>query len=114
MADEQSPKAAIRRIVQRQIRIAAPEVKEQYCNYLTTQASAERVVLNFGFDPRRGPAPNDAQQAKLLHKVVLSPAMARRVKDTLVTLFQKRDAPRVRVTAKVVPAKTPNRSARNG
>ena len=86
---------------QRRVRMDTSNMKSAYCNFFAVQNNPNEVVLNFGFNQSLGATQQDLQ-VQMLQQVVLHPATARRVKDTLVALFQKRDAPRVR--ASVAPA----------
>ena len=86
---------------QRRVRMDTSNMKSAYCNFFVAQDNANEVVLNFGFNQSLGATQQDLQ-VQMLQQVILHPATARRVKDTLVALFQKRDAPRVR--ASVAPA----------
>ena len=108
MANEQTPKTVSPGRVQQRVQINTANMKSAYCNFFTARANPEEVVLNFGFDELRGSATKDPHQVQILHQVVLSAATARRVKDTLVDLFQKRDAGRVHVKAQAVPAGKPS------
>ncbi len=108
MANEPTGKTVVGRVARPRARISTTNMKSAYCNFFTARVNPEDVVLNFGFDERGGSAQKDPQQVQILHKVILSVATARRVKDTLVALFQKRDAPRVRVKAQVVPPRILN------
>lgn len=78
---------------QRRVRMDTANMKSAYCNFFAAQDNPNEVVLNFGFNQRWGQVETDVQ-VQLLQQVILHPATARRVKDTLVALFQKRDAPR--------------------
>jgi hypothetical protein len=104
MADEKTPKTVSSGRVQQRVQLNTANMKSAYCNFFTARANPEEIVLNFGFDELRGSATKDAHQVQMLHQVVLSAATARRVKDTLVELFRKRDAGGVQVTAQAVPA----------
>ena len=84
--------------VQRRVRMDTANMKSAYCNFFVAQDNPNEVVLNFGFNQSLGSTQQDLQ-VQLLQQVILHPATARRVKDTLVALFQKRDAPRVRAAA---------------
>ena len=85
---------------QRRVRMDTANMKSAYCNFFLAQDNPNEVVLNFGFNQRGDSAQKDLQ-VQMLQQVILHPATARRVKDTLVALFQKRDAPRVRVSSKL-------------
>ena len=85
---------------QRRLRMDTAQMKSAYCNFFAAQDNPNEVVLNFGFNQSLGSTQQDLQ-VQMLQQVILHPATARRVKDTLVALFQKRDAPRVRVSPKV-------------
>ena len=86
---------------QRSVRMDTANMKSAYSNFFVVQDNANEVVLNFGFNQSLGSSQKD-MQVQLLQQVILHPATARRVKDTLVALFQKRDASRGR--ANVAPA----------
>ena len=83
---------------QRRVRMDTANMKSAYCNFFVAQDNPNEVVLNFGFNQSLG-ATQKELQVQLLQQVILHPATARRVKDTLVALFQKRDTPRVRAAA---------------
>jgi len=83
---------------QRRVRMDASNVKSAYCNFFAVQDNPNEVVLNFGFNQQWGQTQAD-MQVQMLQQVVMHPATARRLKDTLVAVFQKRDAPRVRASA---------------
>ena len=108
MANQPTGKTVVARVSQPRPQMNTTNMESAYCNFFTAQANPEEVVLNFGFDERGGTVPKGAQQVQILHKVILSPATARRVKDTLVALFQKRDAPRVRVKAQIARPEKPH------
>ena len=91
-----TPTAAARR----RVRMDTANMKSAYCNFFVAQDNANEVVLNFGFNQSLGATQPDLQ-VQMLQQVILHPATARRVKDTLVQLFQKRDAPRVRVSSQL-------------
>lgn len=108
MADELKKKTVIARVTQPRAKSTAAIVKTGYCNVFGIRENPDDMVLNFGFRESGGRTEGGVQQVQLLHKVILSVATARRLRDTLSALFQKRDAPRVRVKAKVVPRRKPN------
>jgi hypothetical protein len=103
MANETIGKAVAARVTQPRARVETTSMKSAYCNCFTARLNPEEAVLNFGFDERGGSQSKEARKIQVLHKVVLSPATARRLRDTLVALFQKHDAPRVRVSTQVSP-----------
>jgi hypothetical protein len=84
--------------VQRRLRMDTANMKSAYCNFFIAQDNPNEVVLNFGFNQTLGSNQKD-MQVQLLQQVILHPEAARRVKDSLVALFQKRDAPRGRAGA---------------
>ena len=84
----------------RRVRMDTANMKSAYCNFFMARDNPNEVVLNFGFNQNLGSTQQDLQ-VQMLQQVILHPATARRVKDTLVQLFQKRDAPRVRVSPKM-------------
>ena len=84
--------------VQRRLRMDTANMKSAYCNFFIAQDNPNEVVLNFGFNQTLGSNQKD-MQVQLLQQVILHPAAARRVKDSLVALFEKRDAPRGRAGA---------------
>jgi hypothetical protein len=104
MADEKTPKTVSPGRVQQSAQINTTNMKSAYCNFFRARANSEEVVLDFGFDELRGAATKDPHQVQMLQQVVLSPATARLVKDTLVDLFRRRDARGVQVKAQSVPA----------
>ncbi len=81
--------------VQRRLRMDTANMKSAYCNFFIAQDNPNEVVLNFGFNQTLGSNQKD-MQVQLLQQVILHPDAARRVKDSLVALFEKRDAPRGR------------------
>ena len=93
--------AKVTATAQRRVRMDTANMKSAYCNFFVAQDNANEVVLNFGYNQSLGATQPDLQ-VQMLQQVILHPATARRVKDTLVQLFQKRDAPRVR--ASIAPA----------
>ena len=105
MAIQKTGKKVSARVTQRRPPADTAGAKGTRCNQLTLRASATDVVLDFGLSERAGAGKGTARQSQSLHKVSLSPAMARRVKDALVAFFKKQDTPRARVTAKVAPPK---------
>jgi hypothetical protein len=105
MVNQPVGKKIVARVAQPRARSSTNGVKPSYCNFFSARAGAQEVMLNFGFNEANGSAPKASQ---ILHTVILSPATARRVKDALVELFQKRDASRVRLKAQIAPAKKPN------
>ena len=92
---------------QRRVRMDTSNMKSAYCNFFVAQDNANEVLLNFGFNQSPGSTQGD-MQVQLLQQVILHPATARRVKDTLVQLFQKRDIPRVRAAAQAAASKKAN------
>ena len=92
---------------QRRVRMDTANMKSAYCNFFVAQDNPNEVVLNFGFNQSLGATQKDLQ-VQLLQQVILHPATARRVKDTLVQLFQKRDATRGRAGAPSDAPKKPN------
>ena len=98
--------AKVTATAQRRVRMDTSNMKSAYCNFFVAQDNPNEVLLNFGFNQSPASLQGD-MQVQLLQQVILHPATARRVKDTLVALFQKRDAPRVRAgTASDAPKKT--------
>lgn len=90
---------------QRRVRMDTSNMKSAYCNFYVVQDNSNEVVLNFGYNQNLG-TPQQDLQVQMLQQVILHPTTARRVKDTLVALFQKRDAPRTRVaTSPAAPTK---------
>ena len=102
MPEEKTPKMVNPARVQQRIQVNTANMKTAYCNFFMARGNPEEIVLNFGFDEMHGSATKDPHQVQILHQVVLSAATARRVKDTLVELFRKRDAGGVQVTAQPV------------
>jgi hypothetical protein len=90
--------------VQRRLRMDTANMKSAYCNFFAAQDNPNEVVLNFGFNQRWDSAQKDLQ-VQMLQQVILHPATARRVKDTLVALFEKHDARRGRAGAAPVAPK---------
>ena len=85
---------------QRRVRMDTANMKSAYCNFFMVRDNPNEVLLNFGFNQNAG-SPQGDVQVQMLQQVILHPVTARRVKDTLVALFQKRDAPRVRTSSKL-------------
>jgi uncharacterized protein DUF3467 len=83
---------------QRRVRMDTANLKSAYCNFFLAQDNPNEVVLSFGFNQNLGSTKQD-MQVQLLQQVILHPDTARRVKDTLVTLFEKRDGRRTRAGA---------------
>ncbi len=92
---------------QRRLRMDTANMKSAYCNFFAAQDSPNEVVLNFGFNQGLGSTQQDLQ-VQMLQQVILHPATARRIKDTLVALFEKRDARPARATAPPDSPKKPN------
>ena len=92
---------------QRRVRMDTRNMKSAYCNFFTAQDAAEEVVLNFGYNQRWDPAQKDLH-VQMLQQVILHPAVARRVKDALVALFEKRDARQAPAKAPSASPKKPN------
>jgi hypothetical protein len=92
---------------QRRVRMDTANMKSAYCNFFVAQDNPNEVVLNFGFNQNLGSTQQDLQ-VQLLQQVILHPATARRVKDTLVELFEKRDGRRTRAGAQAVSPKKVN------
>ena len=108
MANEPSNKTVAARVAQPRARVDSAGMRSAYCNCFTARLNPDEAVINFGFDERGGAQAAGARQIQVLHKVVLSPATARKLKDTLIALFQKRDAQRVRVKTQVAPTAKSN------
>jgi hypothetical protein len=98
MANEEKGKVVTTGGAQRRLRMDTANMKSAYCNFFAAQDNPNEVVLNFGFNQRWDAAQTDLQ-VQMLQQVILHPATARQVKDALVALFQKRDAPRAPATA---------------
>ena len=92
---------------QRRVRMDTSNMKSAYSNFFVLQDNQNEVVINFGFNQSLG-SPQKDMQVQLLQQVILHPATARRVKDTLVALFQKRDASRGRAGAQSETPKKAN------
>ena len=92
---------------QRRLRMDTASMKSAYCNFSMAQDNPNEVVLNFGFNQNLGATQQDLQ-VQLLQQVILHPATARRVKDTLVELFEKRDSRRTRAPAETGSPKKMN------
>jgi hypothetical protein len=92
---------------QRRVRMDTANMKSAYCNFFVAQDNPNEVVLNFGFNQNLGSTQQDLQ-VQLLQQVILHPATARRVKDTLVELFEKRDGRRARAGAQADSPKKVN------
>jgi len=92
---------------QRRLRMDTANMKSAYCNFFMAQDNPNEVVLNFGFNQNLGSTQQELQ-VQLLQQVILHPATARRVKDTLVQLFEKRDGRRARAGAQAEPPKKLN------
>ena len=105
--EEQSKGSAAQTPESRKIRLDTSNVKSAYCNFFTAQDAAEEVVLNFGYNQRWDPAQKDLH-VQMLQQVILHPATARRVKDALVALFEKRDARQAPAKAPSAAPKKPN------
>jgi len=86
------------RAAQQRVRMDTSNMKSAYSNFFVAQDNVSEVVLSFGYNQSLG-ATQQELNVQMLHQVILHPVTARRVKDTLVALFQKRDAPRTRVAA---------------
>ena len=95
MAKEETKPETTSAAAQRRVRMDTANVKSAYCNFFVAQDNPNEVVLNFGFNQNLGSNQQDLQ-VQLLQQVILHPATARRVKDTLVELFEKRDGRRAR------------------
>lgn len=83
---------------QRRVRMDTANMKSAYSNFFMAHDNPNEVVLNFGFNQNLGSTQQDLQ-VQMLQQVILHPATARRLKDTLAALFQKRDALRARAGA---------------
>ena len=93
MAKEETKPETTSASAQRRPRMDTANMKSAYCNFFMAQDNPNEVVLNFGFNQNLGSTQQDLQ-VQLLQQVILHPATARRVKDTLVELFEKRDGRR--------------------
>ena len=98
MAKEETKPETTSTAAQRRVRMDTANMKSAYCNFFVAQDNPNEVVLNFGFNQNLGSTQQDLQ-VQLLQQVILHPATARQVKDTLVQLFQKRDSRRARAGA---------------
>ena len=98
MAKEETKTETPSAAAQRRVRMDTANMKSAYCNFFMAQDSPNEVVLNFGFNQNLGSTQQDLQ-VQLLQQVILHPDTARRVKDTLVELFEKRDGRRTRAPA---------------
>ena len=104
MADTKQGKGQTRILPPRRVRMDTSNLRTAYCNYFSVHDNREEVVLNFGFNDRRGSAQQNVQ-IQILQQIILHPATARRVKDTLVAIFKKRDRRVLRVAQTVSPKK---------
>jgi len=68
------------------LRVDISELKSSYCNVCNANSTREEVVLNFGVNHDWDRA--HAGQIRLLHRVVLSPPVARRVLSLLERVIQ--------------------------
>jgi len=98
MAKDETKPGTTGAAAQRRVRMDTANMKSAYCNFFVAQDNPNEVVLNFGFNQNLGSTQPDLQ-VQLLQQVILHPATARRVKDTLVELFAKRDGGRARAGA---------------
>ncbi len=92
---------------QRRVRMDTANMKSAYCNFFIAHDNPNEVVLNFGYNQSLGSTQQDLQ-VQMLQQVILHPATARQVKDTLVGLFQKRDARRASASVPSGAPKKPN------
>ena len=107
MAKEETKPETTSAAAQRRLRMDTANMKSAYCNFFVAQDNPNEVVLNFGFNQNLGSTQQDLQ-VQLLQQVILHPATARRVKDTLVELFEKRDGRRARAGAQADSPKKGN------
>ena len=107
MAKEETKPGTTGAAAQRRVRMDTANMKSAYCNFFVAQDNPNEVVLNFGFNQNLGSTQPDLQ-VQLLQQVILHPATARRVKDTLVELFEKRDGRRARAGAQADAPKKAN------
>jgi len=107
MAKEETKPETTSAAAQRRLRMDSANMKSAYCNFFVAQDNPNEVVLNFGFNQNLGSTQQDLQ-VQLLQQVILHPATARRVKDTLVELFEKRDGRRARAGAQADSPKKAN------
>ena len=107
MAKEETKPETTSAAAQRRLRMDSANMKSAYCNFFVAQDNPNEVVLNFGFNQNLGSTQPDLQ-VQLLQQVILHPATARRVKDTLVELFEKRDGRRARAGAQADSPKKAN------
>jgi len=107
MAKEETKPDTTSAAAQRRLRMDTANMKSAYCNFFVAQDNPNEVVLNFGFNQNLGSTQPDLQ-VQLLQQVILHPATARRVKDTLVELFEKRDGRRARAGAQADSPKKAN------
>lgn len=73
------------------VRFDTSEVKSDYCNVCNGSSTREEVVLNFGVNSTWDQG-RDQLEVKLLHRIVMSPHAAKRVRDMMVRLIEEHEA----------------------
>ena len=73
------------------VRMDASSAETTYCNFVVAQDSPEEVVLNLGLTQQWNREERELK-VKVLQQVIMNPAAARRLRDTLIQLFERRDA----------------------
>jgi hypothetical protein len=73
------------------VRFDTSQIKSSYCNVCNGTSTREEVVLNFGVNTNWDTA-RDRVDITLLHRIVLSPHAAKRVRDMMVKLIAEHEA----------------------
>ncbi|HMO06160.1 MAG TPA: DUF3467 domain-containing protein [Paracoccaceae bacterium] len=85
------PADPVRTASPERVRFDTSELKSDYCNVCNGSSTREEVVLNFGVNSTWDQG-RDQLDVKLLHRIVMSPHAAKRVRDMMVRLIDEHEA----------------------
>ena len=74
------------------VRFDTAQLKSSYCNVCNGTSTREEVVLNFGVNSNWDQASAERLDVALLHRIVLSPQAAKRVRDMMIQLIDEHEA----------------------
>lgn len=74
------------------VRFDTSQLKSSYCNVCNGSSTREEVVLNFGVNSTWDLGSADRLEVALLHRIVMSPHAAKRVRDMMVRLIDEHEA----------------------
>ena len=73
------------------VKFDTAQLKSSYCNVCNGSSTREEVVLNFGVNSNWDLGTADRLEVALLHRIVMSPHAAKRVRDMMVRLIDEHE-----------------------